>query len=502
MKKAFFRVLILLVLILPTYLTFFANKNPIRSVQVNHLKDQLSNAQLSFFGRLASFSGSVLTLDLTANPSRVTANLFTGDTLAVANSGVTTVSFYTVKNIGSTSGIELTATMGTTTPNAYIIATRSAIHTITFTPAAFSSGEKWEFLIKATDRSSTGELPMDGIPDQLGFDLGATSGVGVTGLGTRLKTTDVICPGNSAGTTASITSVGTTIVITSGINVGQTGSYHLIQCTFGAGVSNSGIATSMVVGKALNLGSQLINPAPGLSHTVGQANNSADTYAYAIRQLNSSGVVQDITFGKLAITESVRVTAIVDPTITFIIDNVGSTTPGDSRCSTTLSNGALNTTANTVSFGPLNLSAFNDLSQRLQCTTNSQYGYVIQAFENNALTMIGNTSVTIPDTNCGGNNCTATVQTAWTTNTASGFGYAIEVGTTTGTAANVTIGITTPGHYRPFGVGSGNAQTIISRSDTPAATDSVYVCYRATASTVQQAGTYENSISYIATATF
>lgn len=498
MKKSFFRLLLFLVLILPIYLTFFANKNQIKSVPVTNLKDQMSNAQLSFFGRLASFNGSIITIDTTANPSRITANLFTGDTLAIANAGVTTVSLYTVRNVGNTADIELASGIGTTTPNAYIIATRSAIHTITFTPQAFVGGERWQFLIKATDRSATGELPSDGMPDQTGFDLGST-GVGTTiGIGSRLQAADIVCPGNSAGTTA-VASVGTTVIITSGINVGYTGSYHVIQCTFGAGVSNSGIATSMVVGRALNLGSQLINPAPGITHTPGQANSTADAYTYAIRQLDSNGDTLDTTFGKLAVTESVRVTAIVDPTITFIIDNANSTAIGTTRCLSPIGNGAPSTTATAVSFGPLVLGTYNNLSQRLQCTTNSQNGYVIQTFENHVLTMLGATT-TIPDTNCEGSTCSTTVQGAWTSFTNSGFGYALEVGTTTGTTAS--IGITNPGHYKAFGVGSGNAQTILSRTNTPAGTDSIYICYRTVASTTQQAGTYENSISFIATATF
>ena len=491
MKKSIFRVLTLVILVLPIYLTFFANKNQIRSVPVTNLKDQMSSAQLSFFGRVANYAGSIVKINTTANPSRISGNLATGDTLAIVNSGVTTVSFYTVRDIGDTASIELASSIGSTTLDSYIVATRSAIHTVTFTPQAAVSGESWQFLIKATSR--VGENPSDGIPDQGGFDLGSTlPGGPALGLGTRLQATDITCP--LSGTA----SVGTTAVITSDmINVGSTGIYHVIQCSLAVGTSNNGTATSITIGKSLTTGSQLINPSPGLNHTVGQANSIADTYAYAIRQLASNGTIIDTTFGKIAVTESVRVSAIVDPTITFTIGTSNTTVVGTNRCGSPLGNGASNSSPTAITFGPLILGSYNNLAQSLHCTTNSLNGYVIQAYENRPLTMLG-TTTTLPDTKCDG-TCSPSTAQAWTTFTNSGFGYALEAGTT---STGATLGITTAGQYKAFGAGNGNAQTILSRTNTPVSTDSIYICYRTVASTTQQAGTYENSVSFIATATF
>jgi hypothetical protein len=113
-------------------------------------------------------------------------------------------------------------------------------------------------------------------------------------------------------------------------------------------------------------------------------------------------------------------------------------------------------------------------------------------------TLAGGAGITIPDTNCDG-ACTTSSATVWTNATNSGFGYSLEVGTT---STGATLGIGATGQYKPFGVGYANAQTIMSRSNVPAGTDSAYICYRAVASTTQQAGTYENAISFIATATF
>ena len=472
MKKNFFRSLVLIVLVLPSFLTFFAHQNKIQSAPVTSVKDQLSSAQLSYFGRLTSASGSIIKVALSGNPSDTTANLSAGDTLAIANAAATSAT-YIVNNIGDTGSIELSTTIGTTIANSYVVATRSATHTITFTPQSSTAGEKWQFLIKATGR--VGENPSDGMPDQTGFDLGG------------LVAGDVTCP------LTGVASVGTTINITSGVSIGSTGIYHVITCTGGT-TSIVGTPITMTVGGA----HKLINPAPGINHTEGQADSTADTYTFAIRQLDITDNIIDTTFGKIAATESVRVTAIVDPTITFTIGTSNSTVVGTSHCGSTIGNGALDTTPTSVSFGPLVLGTFNNLSQSLQITTNSTNGYIIQAFENRPMTTL-NGGVTIPDTVCEAQACTTTVSKAWTAYTKSGFGYSLEVGST---SAGAVLGITTASQYKAFGVGSAAAQTILSRTNTPSGTDSVYVCYRATASTTQQAGTYENSVSYIATATF
>jgi hypothetical protein len=235
---------------------------------------------------------------------------------------------------------------------------------------------------------------------------------------------------------------------------------------------------------------------------VGQANASADTYSIILRHLDAGGTVvdTDTTTGKIAVTESVRVTATVDPTITFSIGNSGVTTVGTTLCGAPMGSGAPNTTGATVTFGSLNLSAFNSLAQFLQCTTNALNGYVIQTFESGQLTMIGG-STTIPDTTCPSNACTPTSAAAWITNTASGLGYGLEVGTTSA-GGSPTLGIGATNLAKPFGNGYSNAQTIMSRTNTPASTDSFYVCYRITTSNFQPAGTYQNEINYIATATF
>src|SRR5574344_915221 len=113
MKKITFRILIFTVLFLPIYLTLFANQNKI--IAVSGLKDQVSNAQLSFFARLSSYSGSLL--KVLNSPAGVAPNLFTtnlsiGDSVAIA-AGVGSSIFY-IKDIGDTNSMSLSTAIGLT----------------------------------------------------------------------------------------------------------------------------------------------------------------------------------------------------------------------------------------------------------------------------------------------------------------------------------------------------------------------------------------------------
>lgn len=473
MGKNVFKTLLLTVFLLPIF--FYLGKyNISQSAQVTNLKDQLSSAQLSYFARLGTGNtagNSVIYINTTGTTlSTTNYNLFVGDTLSIAlSAGGTAV--YTVSDIAGTNAIFLNTALGagSTNPGLSVISPHSAIHTISFTPQNSITGGQWQFLIKAASTTQA-----DNTPDTTGFDLGTL----VTGA--------VTCPFG----VASATGVGTTAIVSGN-------SYHIVTCALAAGGTNPiGVGASVVIGVG---NSMLINPAPATNHVVGQANANADTYSIIVRHLDSGGAVldNDTTVGKIAVTESVRVTAVVDPTITFSIGNSGVTTVGTTLCGSPIGSGAVSTTGGAVNFGSLNLSSFNNLAQFIQCTTNAANGYVIQTFETDQLTMVGG-AATIPDTTCPTNSCDLNTALAWTTNTASGFGYSLEVGTT---SAGATIAFAS-NLYKPFGVGFANARTIMSRTNTPTATDSLYICYRTTASNFQPAGTYQNEISYIATATF
>lgn len=481
-KKIIFVKYLILFIVLAYSLSF----RPSQAAPISNLKDQLSSAQLSYFGRLDdnnTAGNSIITVrtETGTAPSNNNFNLFIGDTLAIANATPGSTQ-YIVSDIAGTNSISLSTVIDNLNvfDGAYVVATRSAVHRISFSPPSNEVAGKWQVLLKAT--SLAGENPSDGMPDQGGFDA----------IG--LQDSDVVCPW---GATAS---VGTTVLITSGISVGATGPYHLITCDLGVGGTNpfgSGETGTIIIGDV----HQLINPAPAPSHVVGQANASADTYSFLVRHTKSDDTIigGETTIGKIALTESVLVTAIIDPTITFYIDAIGTSVPGLTRCGATLSNGANNTTATSVNFGSVSLGQFNTLAQRFTCSTNALSGYVVQVFESTALTNIniGSTSV-ISDTSCD-SACDIDTPGQWDTNVSSSqFGYSLD----TDTGSPITFSHDNIFNSKPFGLGYNNARAIMSYSSTPATEDRAYICYRITASNFQEAGTYQNQINFIATATF
>lgn len=473
------------------FVAFIFFSHSIKATPVSFLRDELTTAQLSYFGRLDSNNtenNSLITVATTSGsaPSNNNYNLFIGDTLAIAKA-TTGSTIYTVSDIAGTNAIFINTGLNAvnTFTGAYVVATRSAVHNVSFAPGSSVTGGKWQVLLKATNISS--ENSADGMPDQGGFDAYG------------LQASDVTCPWSATA------SVGTTVVLTTGVSVGSTGPYHVITCTLPVGGTNPVQGSVPDAIDTITIGNvhRLINPAPAISHTIGQANASADTYTFIVRHLDSSDnlITNDTTIGKIALTESVQVTAVIDPTITFYVDSIGTSTPGATRCGTTLSSGAASTTATAVNFGSLSLGQFNTLAQRFSCSTNALTGYTVQIFENRALTItsVGSTSF-IPDTVCDSSTtCTVDTPNSWYTNSSSSqFGYSLE--SISSSPVEFESGVNFSA--KPFGVGYANAKTIMSRNTTPSTDDRAYICYRVTASNFQEAGTYQNQINFIATATF
>jgi hypothetical protein len=475
-RQTLYKIILLVALVIGT--TLFVPPQKANSIPPKNVKDVLSNSQFSYYGGLGvgnTYNDSVLKIDTgTSFPSRTSNNLFVGDTISIGVGG--SQSTYTVKDVGSTATIMLNTGISAVSSVAggSIIATRSAIHTVSFEPQVNSAGGIWQVLIKATSGLAA-EKSSDGIPDQQGFDLGNLTAAAVT------------CPW---GATAS---VGTT----TGVSLGSpavTSYYHVIQCALGAGVTNpagTGATGTIVIGTGNTM---MINPSP--SNTALQEGN-ANVFNFILRHLDSTSLLLDQTPGKIAIVESVRVTATVDPSITFYIDGLGSTSVGSTACGagTTLSSGAIYTTGDQVIFGSLALSSFNQLAQRLSCVTNAPSGYVVTVQEFGTMKNI-NTASTIPDTLCNGGGCTTTSATAWAapSSSRSEFGY-----TMTNIGSSIPF---TPGNFKPFGIGTANAQPIMVRTSTPSTTESANICYRLSVTNFQEAGDYEGKIIYTATATF
>lgn len=499
MKRKIQYIISLSLILFVVSLSFFAHHSRVNSYGIiTGVKDTLSNPQLSYFGRInTGTSGDSIIKIITNNvgwtvPSLTANNLFVGDTIAIGTTGAGVgtsgpLTIYTIRDIGDTASILLNTGLGQSNAfsGASVIATRSSIHSIAFTTTGNITGSFWQVLIKATSR--VGETQNDGIPDQQGFDLGQDVGGTTTGLGTRLKVADVSCPNFLTG------GVGSTLAYSIGITTVNGSTYHAITCYQGiGGTAVNGVGYTITIGRDLSTGSQLINPSPSTSsHTEG----NADVYTFLLRHLDASQAVQDQTQGKIAVVEAVRVTATVDPTLSFTIGTTNATQVGGTACGTTIAPNGNATTSDSVAFGSIILNQANDLAQILSAVTNADAGYVVTAYQESVMHSVAN-GTTLPNTTCGG-SCNMTTSAAWSAPyTTSGFGYTLQ---------NLNVGTSIFNYqsgYRPFGIGYANAQQVMKNINTPAAIEQAYVCYRITASTYQEANNYEAKLVYTATATF
>jgi len=479
-------VVILVVLALPKQL---------ESANLTSVKDTLSSSRLSYVGALGTGNtagSSVVTLKTSSLPGWATSddnlNLFTGDSLMIG-----TTNNYTVIDLVGTTAIEITAGLGTNDAqeNDPVIATRSAQHTVTFTPVSQINNGYYRIRIKAT--SGTQAQSKDGIPDADGFDFT-----------TNFQTSYISCPDSG---TASIEYSGDTHCPSG---------YTCVFCNY-SGVNS-------LAQKTLNIGTatasqQPINPAPS---STGKTAGEADTYTFYVDHLDSSYNLIDSTQGKIAVIESVRVTATVDPTITFTITGVG---VGNTACGVPVD---VTATATSVPFGSLTLGAFNNAAQQLSCITNAVGGYAVTAIESDQLNRIISTgldtSTSIADTDCdgGSDTCNESDTAAdWVSdNSTSGFGFsledidsskiAFEYDATDCSGSNFTTDVdcsACAGNYCAMRFpatadGGESALTLFKNTSLPTTTEDIYVCYRVAVATTQTAGDYTNSITYVASATF
>jgi hypothetical protein len=201
----------------------------------------------------------------------------------------------------------------------------------------------------------------------------------------------------------------------------------------------------------------------------------------------------------VAIIEGVTVSATVAESLSFAV--ASDTT---AVCDTGFGDRQDATVSNTsVDFGTLSLfGTFYHGCQDLIIGTNAANGYNITSQENTQLTSLTNT---IPDTTCGASACNETTAKPWTdATTYYGFGHtcsAIDVTTTCNPAYS------TGNSYRQFAsIGEATpetAQAIMTNTLTPTVvTEKGRVEYKIAVSTIQPPGTYQNTITYIATPNF
>jgi hypothetical protein len=461
-------------------LIVFSLMVPAPAGAISDVKDTLETSRASFHGGLEgnhTAGTTLITIDTDGNfPSDSTANLFPGDTVTIDDGS------YTVDNIVSSSQFTITAPLDATDDddNDVVYVDRTSTHTITYTTgAAIPNGA---IRVRIVADSVT---PADGNPDDGGFDFNSITG------------TDVDCPDDTADTKNGY-NFPTTGTATSSGGTGCAAGYHCFECTY-SGTGMTAIDQTMTVGSI----NELLNPSLGTGHSAGQA----DTHLVIVDNLDStySQVAGETRNLKVAVIESVRVTATIDPTITFTITAIGS---GLERCGITTD---VETTPTAVPFGSLTLGSFNNASQQLSCVTNAGGGYAVTVIENDQMSIDGEHSVELADTNCdSGSACTETTEGDWHTDTTeSGFGYSIQninAGTVpfeyTSTSGNCSVGTYCARRFPSVADGGESATTVMNRADTPSTTEDIYMCYRIVASTSQQAGDYENALTYVATATF
>lgn len=450
-------------LFLPVFLfLLLARPRVLDSANLTSASDTLETSRLSFYSALqgAHTTGStIITINNTDYASKSTANLFPGDTIIFTGSSNT----YTVDQIISSTEFSITSGLAAadTDNGDQFYVKREATHTVAFTTASAIPNGAIRVRIKA-DTSNFN----DGKPDQGGWDFNSISN------------TDVTCPDDVA---SYYDFVSGTATVSGG--TGCPSGYHCFECRY-SGPGNPGQSLSMTIGNV----TKLINPSPASDHSEG----SADTYSVIIENLDADDDVIDSTTVKVAVIESVRVTATVDPTISFIIQGV---TAGTSVCGNTTD---VTTTATSVPFGSLSISSFTDLAQNLTVSTNADNGYVVTAVENDQLSRVDDDSVEIPDL-VGGSHSSST---DWTSTSTKGFGYSLENNDASSVAFQYNDGGGTfQARQFPATSESESPVTIFSSNDV-ADNEDVYVCYRAIISATQAAGDYWNTITYRATATF
>lgn len=447
----------------------------LESSNLTAVSDTLSNSRLSFRGELSGavpVGSGVLVLKTSGLASTDTSTgssaLVESDTLRIGTGA--TANQIALRTIESDTRIVLASGLVTAANDADpVIATASAIHTVRFTPSSAIPNGAFRVLIPAASASEVG----DGLPDKTGFEV----------VGGALPA--VACSGGGAGYTFE-----TGTATASAITVAST-NYHSFECRY-RGNGGAGTAITMVIGTPS--GNKLINPSPA---STTRNPGAADTYTFRVRHtegIAASYAVVDQSLGSLALLESVRVTATVAPTITFMLTGVAAS---QSICGQTTS---VATTVNTVPFGTVSTTSFTDAAQMLSVSTNAVGGYSVTASESAALTALDLAGTpTIPDTTCAASPCTTTTTADWTSATSyKGFGYALA--NKSGTPVVSGLLYNTGGTFkaRPFGRTAEQIMTNTAAVDS----DQAYVCYRVVVSGTQQAGDYENQVIYIATANF
>lgn len=446
----------------------------VESGTLTSAKDTLSNSRLSYHAKISgahAIGETRITIGVDG-PDVDTDHLFPGDTILIGPNGNATK---TVGTIIDTTHFNLTSALSSALlEDDPVISTQSAIHTVTFTTAsAVTNG-----LIRIRIPSATSNYN-DSLPDQTGFDFNSISSSSIT------------CPSDS-GSLDFVTPTASY----SGQN-GCTSGYSCFECRF-SGPLPATTAYSIIIGDTTT---KLINPAPASGHTQG----TADRYSTLIDIKNDLSESIDSIITKVAVIESVLVSATIDSTLTF---SVAGQEISETHCGQTTD---VTTTYSTVPFGTLSSLTFYDAAQTLTVSTNADGGYAVTIEEDDQMSKDGGTTE-IPDTGADDNTATHIVKANWDTATATNsgsYGLGYSLANVSGTDANFTYNQwqTYLTKQLPCTSVAGTcgtqdtAQTVMTNSG-PVSANQIDVCYRINVSGTQESGYYWNKVMYIATPVF
>lgn len=241
-----------------------------------------------------------------------------------------------------------------------------------------------------------------------------------------------------------------------------------------------------------------------------QINNPSKTATEGeadIRSIDIAGSVGDTGTIYVAIIEGVTVSVTVAESLTFTMDGLAAgVCTGDTGTPAPVVKD-FSTDNITAPFGTIiNTDKFYVGCQELAVSSNATGGYSVTVEENKSLHSTTSETL-IDDTICDG-TCDFETSDTWADPTANGLGYTCEEGT----GAPCPDGIDSFDEYRSFPCtgadadcdpsgGSEAAQIIMSESGAVTA-DKVKIHYKLSIGSTQDKETYNNTVTYIATATF
>ncbi len=150
---------------------------------------------------------------------------------------------------------------------------------------------------------------------------------------------------------------------------------------------------------------------------------------------------------------------------------------------------------NSIAFGTLSAQSPATDTTNITVTSGAAYGYQVTSQVNHQLQNIAYDTVFIDDTTGDNEDITHTQEGAWAQNTTYGFGY--NLSNVTGSDAVFTSG------YRAFADNSNseNPVAVMSKNGVTAESET-QVTYKVNISATQEAGDYQNTITYVAIGSF